>query len=184
MPKKTQPRRWISTTIYVTFWPKNPSKLTPKCQQFLREKSIYIVNCKYFRFFGTSVWEQKKNKSVLNKSTYGGKTQCFGSPVLARIHVHVRPNRRSLLFWIGRKLFEMNPPEPTLIHIFWCIGSENLLKLKSFNQGFFDWIKIVDFLIVKLIAFRDLKITPKNNQFYYKKIHNFDPIKKALVEWF
>ena len=90
----------------------------------------------------------------------------------------------TLLFWIGRKLFEMNPPEPTLIHIFWCIGSENLLKLKSFNQGFFDWIKIVDFLIVKLIAFRDLKMTPNNNQFYYKKIHNFDPIKKALVEWF
>ena len=40
---------------------------------------------------------------------------------------------KALLFWIGRKVFEMNPPEPTLIHIFWCIGSENLLKLKSFN---------------------------------------------------
>ena len=59
----------------------------------------------------------------------------------------------SLLSWIGIKVFEKNPPEPTLIHIHWCLGSENLLELKSFNQGFFDWIKILDFLIVKSIVF-------------------------------
>ena len=61
----------------------------------------------------------------------------------------------------------IEPSEPTLIYTHWCIGSENLSKLKSFNQGFFDWIKIVDFFIVKLIALWDLKMTPKNNQFYY-----------------
>ena len=51
----------------------------------------------------------------------------------------------------------IEPSEPTLIHTQWCIGCENLSKLKSFNQGFFDWIKIVDFFIVKLIALWDLQ---------------------------
>ena len=37
---------------------------------------------------------QKKKSSFGKKFIYRGKTQCLGSPVLARIHVHVRPNRR------------------------------------------------------------------------------------------
>ena len=51
----------------------------------------------------------------------------------------------------------IEPSETTLIHTHQCIGCENSSKLKSFNQGFFDWIKIVDFLIVKLIALWDLQ---------------------------
>ena len=60
-------------------------------------------------------------------------------------------------------------------------------KWKSYDQGFFNWIKITDFLIVIycfLEWFRNsLEMTPKTIN-YYKKICNFDPIKKALVIWF
>ena len=51
---------------------------------------------KDFCFFQNSdKSENQKKKSVLEKKCfYRGKTQCLGSPVLARIHVHVRPNRR------------------------------------------------------------------------------------------
>ena len=40
---------------------------------------------------------------------------------------------RTLLFLIGRKVYEMNPPEPTLIHVYWCLGSKNSLQLKPYN---------------------------------------------------
>ena len=57
-------------------------------------------------------------------------------------------------------------------------------KTKSICEPFFDWIKITDFFIVKLTIFWEWKMTPKNSQFCYKKICNFDPIKKGLLEWF
>ena len=65
----------------------------------------------------------------------------------------------------------IEPSEPTLIHTQWCIGCENLSKLKSFNQGFFDWIKIVDFFIVKLIALWDLKMTPCISEYESLLVH-------------
>ena len=53
------------------------------------------------------------------------------------------------------------------------------------DKGFFDLIKIADFLTVKLTVFWDWKVTtPNKSQFYHMKICNFDPIKKALVIWF
>ena len=42
-------------------------------------------------------------------------------------------------------------------------------KTKSICEPFFDWFKITDFFIAKLIIFWEWKMTPKNSQFCYKK---------------
>ena len=67
----------------------------------------------------------------------------------------------------------IEPSEPTLIHTHWCIGCENLSKLKSFNQGFFDWIKIVDFFYSKIDCFMGLKNDTKTQSILLLKNPQF-----------
>ena len=45
-------------------------------------------------------------------------------------------NLKSLLFLIGIKVYEMNPPKTALIYVYGCLGSLNSLRFKSYNQGF------------------------------------------------
>ena len=91
---------------------------------------------------------------------------------------------RSLMALIGTGAYGANLAELMWTHVHKCFWMAKYWKPKSFKQPFFDWIKITDFLIAKLIIFWEWKMTPKNSQFCYKKICNFDPIKKGLLEWF
>ena len=85
---------------------------------------------------------------------------------------------------IGSGAYGANLAKLMWNHVHKCFWMAKYRKPKSFKQPFFDWIKITDFLIAKLIIFWEWKMTPKNSQFCYKKICNFDPIKKGLLEWF
>ena len=90
----------------------------------------------------------------------------------------------SLMALIGTGAYGANLAKLMWTHVHKCFWMAKYWKPKSFKQPFFDWIKITDFLIAKLIIFWEWKMTPKNSQFCYKKICNFDPIKKGLLEWF
>ena len=78
---------------------------------------------------------------------------------------------------IGSGAYGANLAKLMWNHVHKCFWMAKYRKPKSFKQPFFDWIKITDFLIAKLIIFWEWKMTPKNSQFCYKKICNFDPIK-------
>ena len=90
----------------------------------------------------------------------------------------------ALMALIGSGAYGANLAKLMWNHVHKCFWMAKYRKPKSFKQPFFDWIKITDFLIAKLIIFWEWKMTPKNSQFCYKKICNFDPIKKGLTYWF
>ena len=65
-----------------------------------------------------------------------------------------------------------------MIHMhLWIKNKMNMWALFWFDQNY-------RFLYSKIDHFWGWKMTPKNSQFYYKKICNFDPIKKGLTYWF
>ena len=56
---------------------------------------------------------------------------------------------------------------------------------KSYDKGFFDWIKLTDIYKVKLFFGVIPKSLPKKKTITYcMKICNFDSLKQALVVWF
>ena len=63
----------------------------------------------------------------------------------------------------------------------WMVVHINWPKLKLYDKGFFNWIKITDFHKVIDCNWSHSEITPKKPINYYMKICNFDPIKKALI---
>ena len=65
-----------------------------------------------------------------------------------------------------------------MIHMHLCIKNKiNMWALFWLDQNY-------RFFIAKLTVFWSHFSLPKNGQFYYKKICNFDPIKKGLTNWF
>ena len=93
-------------------------------------------------------------------------------------------NTLTLMALIGTGAYGANLAKLMWTHVHTCFWMAKYWKAKSFKQPIFDWIKITDFLIAKLTVFWSHFSLPKNDQFCYKEICNFDPIQKGLLEWF
>ena len=69
------------------------------------------------------------------------------------------------------------------IHGFFCCKCI-LTQMKIIQLGLFWLDQNCRFFVCKIDCFLESFLNPKNDQFYFEKICNFDPIEKALIEWF
>ena len=76
------------------------------------------------------------------------------------------------------------PAKPITNSNKWIVVHVNWPKWKTYDKGFFNWIKIADFHKVIDCFLELFRISLQKTINYFIKICNFDPIKKALVIWF